>query len=73
MSRVGYLLNLYRHSRGFGVHSPWAYTIIREVLPEHGWGRQILARIAEKHDGEVRVDRTNESWVTEVFLSLSER
>ena len=36
MSRVGYLLNLYRHSRGFGVHSPWAYTIIREVLPEHG-------------------------------------
>lgn len=44
-----------------------------EVLPEHGWGRQILARIAEKHDGEVRVDRTNESWVTEVFLSLSER
>lgn len=44
----------------------------REILPEHGWGRQILARIAKEHDGEVRVDRTSESWVTEVFLSLSE-
>lgn len=30
------ILNLYRHSRGFGVHSPWAYTIVREVLPGRG-------------------------------------
>lgn len=44
----------------------------REILPEHGWGRQILSRIAKEHDGEVRVNKTDESWVTEVFLSLSE-
>lgn len=44
----------------------------REILPEHGWGRQILSRIAKEHDGEVRVDKTDESWVTEAFLSLSE-
>ena len=43
-----------------------------EILPEHGWGRQILARIAEEHDGKVRVEKTEESWATEVFLSLSE-
>lgn len=43
-----------------------------ELLPEHGWGRQILARIAKEHDGVVHVDKTDESWVTEVFLSLSE-
>lgn len=44
----------------------------REILPEHGWGRQILSRIAKEHDGEIRVNKTDESWVTEVFLSLSE-
>lgn len=27
-------LSRLRHSRGFGVHSPWAYEIVRDVLPE---------------------------------------
>lgn len=36
MSRPGRKFNLYRHSRGFGVHSPWAFAIVRDILPERG-------------------------------------
>lgn len=34
MSGIVEHINRYRHSRGFGVHSPWAYDIVRHILPE---------------------------------------
>ena len=30
------LYRWWRHSRGFGVHSPWAYSLIMEALRPHG-------------------------------------
>ena len=33
LPRLGWFQRL-RHGRGFGVHSPWAYRFIREVLRE---------------------------------------
>lgn len=43
-------LRRWRHSRGFGVHSPFAFRFIREVLREHRCAYYAYADIA----GEVR-------------------
>lgn len=39
-------------------------------LPEHGWGRQIVASIARDHDGEVREEVRDGTWRTDVVVPL---
>lgn len=39
-------------------------------LPEHGWGRQIVASMARDHDGEVREEVHDGTWRTDVVVPL---
>lgn len=44
----------WRHSRGYGVHSPFAYRIVKEVInPERGYGWYGYKPLSDKYRGKV--------------------
>lgn len=42
----------------------------RDAVPEHGWGRQIVASIARDHDGEMSEEVAGGVWRTDVVVPL---